>query len=126
MTTVACERIGQIAINAHDLDRAVHFYRDTLGLRFLFQVPNMAFFDCGGVRLMVGIASEPRFDHPSSILYYHVADIQATHDALRARGVSFEQPPHRVAKLDHADLWLAFFPDTEGNLLALQAEIARA
>lgn len=121
----AISRIGQIAINAHDLERAVQFYRETLGLHFLFQVPQMAFFDCGGLRLMVGIASEPRFDHPASIIYYQVGDIGAAHRALADRGVTFEQPPHVVAKLDTHDLWLAFFRDTEGNVLALMSEVAR-
>lgn len=121
----AISRIGQIAITAHDLERAVQFYRDTLGLQFLFQVPQMAFFDCGGLRLMVGIASEPRFDHPASIIYYQVGDIGAAHRALADRGVTFEQPPHVVAKLDTHDLWLAFFRDTEGNVLALMSEVAR-
>lgn len=122
----AISRIGQIAINARDLERAVRFYRDTLGLRFLFQVPQMAFFECGGIRLMVGVASEPRFDHPASILYYQVADIGAAHRGLVDRGVSFEQPPHLVARLDTHDLWLAFFRDSEDNVLALMSEVAQS
>ena len=119
-------RIGQIAVTARELPRAVRFYRDTLGLRLLFEVPQMAFFDCGGIRLMLGAASEPRFDHPASILYYQVADIAAAHRTLVARGVAFEQPPHFVARLDTHDLWLAFFSDTEGNVLALMSEVAKA
>lgn len=122
---VLLERIGQISVNARDLDRAVHFYRDALGLRLLFQVPGMAFFDCGGVRLMVGLPSEPRFDHPASILYYRVADIQAAHRTLTERGVGFEQAPHFVARLATHDLWLAFFRDSEDNIGALMAEVPR-
>lgn len=118
--------IGQVAINARDLPRAVTFYRDVLGLQLLFEVQQMAFFDCGGIRLMVGIASEPRFDHPASILYYRVANITVAHQALVARGVTFEQPPHRAARLETHDLWLAFFADPEGNTLALMAEVARS
>jgi len=118
-------RIGQIAVIVHDVDRAVKFYRDTLGMRFLFQVPKMAFFDCGGIRLMLGLPEEPRFDHPGSILYYQVPDILATHAALAAKGVAFEAAPHEVAKLEHADLWLAFFSDSEGNMLALMSERRR-
>jgi len=118
--------IGQIAINARDLPRAMAFYRDILGLPLLFEAPQMAFFDCGGIRLMLGFASEPRFDHPGSILYYRVADIAAAHRALVARGVTFEQPPHRVARLASHDLWLAFFDDPEGNTLALMSEVARS
>jgi methylmalonyl-CoA/ethylmalonyl-CoA epimerase len=123
--TPGITRIGQIAVNARDFERAVRFYRDTLGLRLLFEVPRMAFFDCGGIRLMLGLASEPRFDHAASILYYQVRDIEAAHQALAARGVVFEQPPHVVARLATHDLWLAFFPDPEGNLLALMSEVAR-
>ncbi len=86
MADVELSNVEQIAIIVHDVDRAVRFYRDILGLPFLFQVPNMAFFQCGEVRLMLGIPSAPEFDHPSSIIYYHVADIEATHQALVSRG----------------------------------------
>lgn len=120
------ERIGQIAINVKSLERAVAFYRDTLGMKFLFEAPGLAFFDCGGVRLMLGPAEKPEFDHPGSILYYKVADIGATHRRLRDRGVVFEAEPHLVARLPEHDLHLAFFRDTEGNLLALMGEVARA
>jgi len=119
-------RIGQIAINVHDLERATAFYRDTLGLTFLFAVPNMAFFDCGGVRLMLGAAERGEFDHPASIIYYRVDDIQAAAATLRARGVRFESEPHLVAPMPDHDLWMAFFRDAEENMLALMAELPRA
>lgn len=119
------ERIGQIYVTVHDLDRAVHFYRDTLGMRFLFQVPRMAFFDVSGVRLMLGLPDRPEFDHPASIIYYRVDDIQAAHAALGARGVAFITAPHLVAKLERFDLWLADFRDSEGNVLALMSELPR-
>lgn len=118
--------IGQIAVNAHDLERAIGFYRDTLGMRLLFQVPQMAFFDCGGVRLMLGLPSEPAFDHPSSVIYYKVEDIRAAHRTLARRGATFTSPPHFVAKLPDHELWLAFLQDTEGNVLALMSEIRAA
>ncbi len=120
------DAIGQIAINVHDLERAITFYRDALGLRFLFQVPKMAFFDCGGVRLMLGIADEPEFDHPASILYYRVGDITAAHRALKERGVAFAQDPHVVADLGDRVLWLAFFRDSESNVCALMSEVKKA
>ncbi len=124
--TVRLGPIGQIAVNVKQLERAVRFYRDTLGLRFLFEAPpQMAFFDCGGVRLMLGVASEPAFDHPASIIYYRVDDIQAAHRTLTQRGASFTSPPHFVAKLPDHDLWLAFLQDSEGNLLALMSEVVR-
>jgi predicted enzyme related to lactoylglutathione lyase len=115
--------IGQIAITAHDLQRAVAFYRDTLGLPFLFEVPKMAFFDAGGVRLMLGVPEEPRFDHPASIIYYRVADIEAAAKQIAAKGASFLAPPHMVAKLPDHDLWIAFLNDSEGNTLALMSEV---
>ena len=118
--------IGQIAVNAHDLERAVGFYRDTLGMALLFQVPNMAFFDCGGVRLMLGLPSEPAFDHAASVIYYRVDDIRAAHRTLAGRGVQFSTPPHLVARMPDHELWLAFFNDTEGNVLALMGELRPA
>lgn len=117
--------IGQIAVVVHDVPRAVAFYRDTLGLRFLFDAPNLAFFECGGVRLMLSLPSAPEFDHPASILYYTVADIDRTYHILAERGVAFEQKPHCVAKMEKHDLWLAFFRDPDGNLLALMCERPR-
>jgi methylmalonyl-CoA/ethylmalonyl-CoA epimerase len=119
-------RIAQIAVNAHDIDRATAFYRDVLGLRLLFQAPpKMSFFDCAGVRLMLGVAEKPEHDHPSSILYFQVDDITAAHAVLAARGVAFEAPPHQVADLGDRVLWLAFFHDGEGNLHALSSEVPK-
>ncbi len=115
--------IGQIAVNAHDVERAVKFYRDALGMRLLFEVPpKMAFFDCEGIRLMLSLPEKPEFDHPSSILYFKVEDIHAAHAALEERGVRFEGEPQLVHKADTHELWLASFRDSEGNLLALMSE----
>ncbi len=120
------ESIGQIAINAHDVGRATAFYRDTLGLRFLFGTEALAFFDCGGIRLMIGRPSSAEFDHPGSILYFKVADIGAAHQALGAAGVVFKAEPHLVARMPDHELWMAFFTDSEGNTLALMAEVRNA
>ena len=122
---VALDRIGQIAINVGDVARAVQFYRDTLGLRFLFEVPKLAFFDCGGVRLMLSLPESKEFDHPGSVLYYKVADINASHAALKARGVEFIDEPHLIARMPDHDLWMVFLHDTEGNTLALMSEVPR-
>ena len=117
--------IKQISVNARDLARATAFYRDTLGVRHLFDAPpQMSFFDCGGIRLLVGVAEKAEFDHPSSILYFDVPDIEAAHCDLKARGVKFRDEPHLVAKLPDREIWLNFFDDTEGNVLALTSEIA--
>jgi methylmalonyl-CoA/ethylmalonyl-CoA epimerase len=119
-------QIGQISVTVHDLERAVGFYRDSLGLKHLFTVPAMAFFDCGGIRLMLGVPEKPEFDHPSSVLYFRAEDIGRTHETLAGRGVRFEAAPHLVAKLDSHDLWMAFFRDSEDNLLALMSEVRRS
>jgi methylmalonyl-CoA/ethylmalonyl-CoA epimerase len=123
--TLQLSRIGQLSMNAKDLARAEAFYRDTLGIKHLFTVPKMSFFDCDGVRLMLGVAEKPEFDHPGSILYFKVADIKAAHQTLASRGVRFEEPPRLVAPMPDHDLWLAFFRDSEGNLLALMSEVPK-
>jgi methylmalonyl-CoA/ethylmalonyl-CoA epimerase len=123
---IGISRIGQIAINAHDLDRATAFYRDKLGLPLLFAAGKLAFFDCGGVRLMLDVAEKPEFDHLSSILYFSVPDITAAHRQMLASGVRFEDEPHVIAKMPDHDLWMTFFRDSEQNLLALMSEVPRA
>ena len=116
-------RIGQISMTARDFDRAVKFYRDTLGLRFLFTAPpHLAFFDCDGVRLLLDMPEDKEFDHPGSILYFAVDDINAMHQTLVSRGVTFRKGPHLIARLPDREVWMAFFNDTEGNTLALMAE----
>src|ERR1700720_986867 len=122
---VGISRVGQIAINAHDVDRAAAFYQDALGLKLLFKAPpGLAFFDCGGVRLMLDRAEKPEFDHPSSVLYFSVPDIQAAYGTLKESGVRFEDEPHLIARMPAHDLWMTFFRDSEGNLLALMSEVS--
>ncbi len=119
-------RIGQILVNVHDLERAIAFYRDTLGMQFLFQAPPaMAFFDCGGIRLLLGVPDRPDLDHPASVIYYKVDDIEKVYETLHERRVVFITKPHLVASLADYDLWLADFKDSEGNLLALMSEVPR-
>jgi methylmalonyl-CoA/ethylmalonyl-CoA epimerase len=126
-TTLSLGRIGQIAMPVHDVDRAVAFYRDRLGLKFLFSAPpGLAFFDCDGVRLMLSVPEGPDPNHRGSTLYFSVPEIQTAHDALAARGVRFEGKPHIIARMPTYDLWMAFFRDTEGNLLAIMSEAARS
>ncbi|HEY1305890.1 MAG TPA: VOC family protein [Vicinamibacterales bacterium] len=121
--TTNLSTIGQIAMAVKDLPRAVAFYRDRLGLRFLFQVPpGLAFFDCDGIRLMIEVPLEKEFDHPGSILYFKVSDIDASYADLEGRGVEFRDEPHLIAKMPDHELWMAFFRDGEGNTLALMCE----
>lgn len=114
--------IGQIAVNVQDVERATRFYRDVLGMRFLFAAGNLSFFDAGGVRLMLSTAEQPELDHKASILYYRVPDIEAAHAALAGRGVRFASAPHLVARMPDHELWLADLYDSEENLLALMEE----
>ena len=123
---IGISRVGQIAINARDIDRATAFYRDKLRLPLLFTAGKLAFFDCGGVRLMLDVAEKPEFDHPSSILYFSVPDIAAAHRQMLASGVRFEDEPHVIAKMSDHDLWMTFFRDSEQNLLALMSEVLHA
>ena len=121
--TLGLSAIGQIAMNAHDIPRAMQFYRDVLGMRFLFEAPpKMAFFDCAGVRLMLSLPETAEYDHPGSVLYFRVDDIEQAHSALKERGVEFKDKPHLIARMPDHELWMSFFKDSEGNTLALMAE----
>jgi methylmalonyl-CoA/ethylmalonyl-CoA epimerase len=119
-------QIGQIAVHADDLNRAIAFYRDTLGMRFLFQAspPGLAFFDCGGVRIMLdAVKEQDSNERISSMVYYKVADIHAAHDELVSRGVTFVSKPHAIAKMPDHELWMGFFRDSENNMVALMSEV---
>lgn len=111
--------IGQIAIRAHDVARAARFYRDVLGLKFLFDAPGLAFIQAGDVRLMLTKPEIPEFDHPGSILYFDTDDIRAAHTLLAGRGVEFREVPHPVHRDGNRALWIGSFYDSEGNTLAL-------
>ena len=121
-------RVRQVAQPVSDIARATAFYRDVLGMSLLFQAPpGLAFFDCGGLRLMLSVPDKPEFDHPGSILYFEVADIAAAHATLAGRGVDFVAPPHCLAKMPAPEgktreVWMAFFRDGERNTLALTQE----
>jgi methylmalonyl-CoA/ethylmalonyl-CoA epimerase len=123
---VTLSRIGQIAIRVRDLARAVAFYRDVLGLPLLFQVPSLAFFNCGGIRLMLGTAETAEFDHPASIVYYHVSDLHGAVKELESRGVKIDREPHLIARMPDHELWMAFLRDSEDNPLALMCEVKPA
>ncbi len=126
MTMPEITRLRQIQVRARDVERAADFYEKVLGLKLLFKAPpGLAFFECGGVRLMLDRPAKPEFDHASSILYFSVPDIQAAFAAMKASGVRFEDEPHVIAKMPDHDLWMTFFRDTEDNLLALMSEVKR-
>lgn len=121
MPNLTESRVRQIAIVCKDVARATAFYRDTLGLRFLFSAsPTLTFFDCGGVRLMLSPAEGDASG--TSVLYYLVNDIQGHHDALAAKGVRFVGKPHMLTRMPDHELWLAEFRDSEDNVMALMEE----
>jgi methylmalonyl-CoA/ethylmalonyl-CoA epimerase len=116
-------QIGQIAVPVTDIDRAVAFYRDVLGMRFLFKAPpGLGFFDCAGVRLMLDAPARAQAGQ-GSVIYYKVLDLQAAFETLSARGVAFEATPHLIARMPDHELWMAFFRDPDRNLLALMSEV---
>jgi len=117
--------IGQIGITITDVERAIGFYRDMLGMKFLFQAGSLAFFDCAGVRLMLSPSEKPGETY-SSILYFRVPDIQAASRALESRGVVLEHSAHLVARMPDHDLWMAFLRDPDRNLLGMMSEVSRA
>jgi catechol 2,3-dioxygenase-like lactoylglutathione lyase family enzyme len=122
VVAVHLDEIGQIAVTVGNLEEAKIFYRDALGMKFLFDADTMAFFQCGTVRLLVG-QGEPAGG--GTILYYRLADIGDVHAALVDKGVEFVQGPHLVARMKSHDLWLAFLKDPSGNTLALMEEKTR-
>ena len=118
------QKLGQIALNVQDVERATAFYRDTLGLRHLFSAPpKMSFFELGGVRLLLGEPEKPEDAHGSALLYYQVPDINAAHTTLVAQSANVVAAPHFVAKMPDHDLWIAFYHDGEGNTFGLMSEM---
>ena len=123
-TRFGLSQIGQISVTVHDLERAIVFYRDKLGMRHLFTVPNLAFFDCGGIRLMLGVPEQGAHEHPGSIIYFKVDDIEQAYRTLSERRVHFEDAPHVIANMETYDLWMAFFRDSENNYLGIMSEVS--
>lgn len=123
MRNLSQSRIGQIAVHCKDVARARAFYTDTLGFRHLFDAsPGLSFVQCGDVRLMLTKPETAELDHPGSIVYYFVSDIEGVHRDLSAKGVAFLDAPHMIARMPDHELWLAAFHDTEGNMLGVMEE----
>jgi predicted enzyme related to lactoylglutathione lyase len=121
--TLATSDIGQIAITVSDVDKAVVFYRDVLGLKFLFSAgPNLAFLAAGSVRLMLSTPQGAGTVGKNSLLYFKASDIAATHAAIVARGATGERAPQLAARMPDHELWLAFIRDPDGNLVGLMEE----
>ncbi|MCY7800059.1 VOC family protein [Bacillus haynesii] len=117
------EKVGQIGVPVQDLERASAFYQDVLGLSLLFRTDRVAFFECGGLRLLLSLPEKDEFAHASSIIYFQVEDLPAVYNEIATKGVSFPIEPHVAAKIEQTETWMAFFKDTEGNTLALISEV---
>ena len=116
--------IGQLLIPVEDFDKGVAYYRDVLGLALDFTAPpSMAFFDCGGIRLLVGVLPPGQSAQRGSAIYFSVRDIKGVHSALASKGVTFKAEPHVVNRTPTSELWLAEFVDPDGNQLALMSEV---
>ena len=116
-------RIGQITLTISDLGRAVAFYKDALGLPLLFQAPpGLAFFNAGGIRLMLSIPEGEFTPGSSSVIYFKITGIEATHASLKKRGVAFVDEPHLITRMPDHELWMTFFKDPDGNTMALMEE----
>ena len=117
-------QIGQIALTVKDVARAITFYQEKLGMTFLFRAEDMAFFDCDGIRLMLAEPEgDPNQPFTNSVLYFRVADLQASYATLLSRGVEFDDQPHLIARLETVEVWMCFFRDSEGSLLGLMSEV---
>ena len=125
MRNLGQSHIGQIAVTCKNVGRASAFYRDVLGLRHLFDAgPNLSFFDCGGVRVMLTTVERPEDDHAGSMLYFFVTDIEGVQRDLSAQGVEFLEQPRLIARLPDRDVWLTAFNDSEGNPMGIMEERA--
>ena len=122
---LANAKIAQLLIPVEDFEKGVAFYRDVLGVPFLFAAPpQMAFFNCGGIRLLVGVLPPDQRAQRGSAIYFQVADIRAVYSSLSAKGVRFKAEPHLVHRTPKSGLWLAEFNDPDGNQLAIMSEVA--
>ncbi|MEB2280512.1 VOC family protein [Lysinibacillus xylanilyticus] len=117
------QSVGQIGIPVKELDRAIHFYKEKLGLSLLFNTDSMAFFDCNGLRLLLTLPEKDEFIFSSSIIYFQVENLTMTYEDLVNKNVTFINEPHVVAKMEQTETWMVFFKDTEDNTHAFMSEV---
>jgi methylmalonyl-CoA/ethylmalonyl-CoA epimerase len=123
MDTTMIKDVGQIGIPVKDINRALDFYKDKLGLSLFFNTDSMAFFECGGLRLMLTLPEKEEFAHSSSVIYFQVNNIKDTYERLVGKEVTFIDEPHVVTKMGQTEMWMVFFKDTEDNTHALMSEV---
>jgi methylmalonyl-CoA/ethylmalonyl-CoA epimerase len=117
------QKVGQIGVTVKDFERAIHFYKENLELPLLFNTDSLAFFECNGLRLLLSLPEKEEFAHPSSVIYFQVEDINKAYKELAKKSVTFVDEPHLIAKMGQTETWMAFFRDSEDNLLALMSEV---
>lgn len=117
------KRVGQVSIPVHNIEKSVTFYKEKLGLLVLYEGENMALLECSGLRLILSLPEKAEFDHPSSIIYFEVQDIQMAYERLLEKGIAFTQKPHCIAKMENIETWMAFFRDPDGNTQAIMSEV---
>lgn len=117
------QKVGQIGVTVKDFERAIHFYKENLELPLLFNTDSLAFFECNGLRLLLSLPEKEEFAHSSSVIYFQVEDINKAYKELAKKSVTFVDEPHLIAKMGQTETWMAFFRDSEDNLLALMSEV---
>ena len=117
------QKVGQIGVPVKNLNKAIPFYKDVLGLSLLFNTDSMAFFECNGLRLLLSLPEKEEFAYSSSVIYFQVENINELYENLVTKEVVFIDKPHIVAKIGQVETWMTFFKDTEGNTLALMSEV---
>jgi methylmalonyl-CoA/ethylmalonyl-CoA epimerase len=132
MTTadaVSLSRIKQIAIPVHSLDNAKAFYRDTLGMRHLFDAPPaLSFFDCGGVQLMLAgpEAQGKDGDQQHAVLFYDVSDIKKAHARIKSSGAKSLEEPRMITRMNGREIWISSVSDGQGNVVGLMSDVPEA
>ncbi len=126
MKDISLSRIKQIAIPVDSIEKAKVFYRDTLGLKHLFDAPPaLAFFDCGGIQLMLAGPEGQGKDGPNQhpVLFYDVSDIKATHAKIKASGAESLEEPHVIARMNGREIWIGAVSDGQGNVVSLMSDV---
>lgn len=123
METTMIQKVGQISVPVKDLNRALEFYKEKLGLSLLFNTDSMAFFESNGLRIMLSLPEKDEFTYLSSVIYFQVINIKDSYEHLVGKEVIFIDEPHVVAKMGQIETWMVFFKDTEDNTHALMSEV---
>ncbi len=116
------DKIGQIAITVSNIEKSMLFYRDTIGLKYLFHDNNVALFDLNGIRLMLGKNESDQKKPFGMIIYFMVNEINSEFEKIKNKGVKTIREPHFTAKYNDKEIWLAFFKDMDENIFALMEE----